>query len=231
MRPTSGWIRFRVGRTHYSVRVTLRAGDPPKGLFVAFEGGDGTGKSTQISLLAEHLRSGGRDVLVTREPGDSRIGPQVRDIVLHGGEIDARAEALLFAADRADHVAATIRPALERGSAVLVDRYIDSSVAYQGVGRGLGIGPVRALSEFATQGLLPHLTVVLDLDPALARRRVDGRHDADRIEREPDGLHERVRQAFLDLASSAPQRYLVVDAQRPAAAIAAEVAAAVAVLT
>lgn len=213
------------------MRVTHSAGDAQRGLFVAFEGGDGTGKSTQISLLADHLRRSGRQVLVTREPGDSRIGPQVRDIVLHGGDIDARAEALLFAADRADHVAATIRPALERGTAVLVDRYIDSSVAYQGVGRGLGVGQVRALSEFATQGLLPQLTVVLDLDPALARGRVDGRRDADRIERAPDGLHERVRQAFLDLASAAPERYLVVDAKLPPSVIAVEVAAAVVALS
>ncbi|WP_199700612.1 dTMP kinase [Jiangella rhizosphaerae] len=199
----------------------------PRGLFVAFEGGDGVGKTTQQALLADYLRAQGRDVVVTREPGDSRIGPQVRAIVLDGGELDARAEALLFAADRADHVAHVVRPALARGAVVLVDRYVDSSVTYQGEGRGLGREQIAAISTFATQGLLPDLTVVLDLDEAARAERVRRQGYVDRIEREPDHLHERVRRAFLELAAAAPDRYLVVDAARPAEEIAAEIAVAV----
>ena len=198
-----------------------------RALFIAFEGGDGVGKTTQLHHLADHLRAQGRDVVVTREPGDSRIGAQVRSIVLDGGDLDVRAEALLFAADRADHVAWVIQPALQRGAVVLVDRYVDSSVAYQGVGRGLGAAEVAAISEFATTGLRPDLTVVLDLDETVRRKRVDQQEYVDRIEREPDHLHERVRQAFLDFAAAAPQRYLVVDAARPAAEIATDIAAAV----
>jgi dTMP kinase len=197
------------------------------GLFVAFEGGDGVGKTTQLTLLAAHLRARGDDVVVTREPGDSRIGAQVRAIVLDGGELDPRAEALLFAADRADHVASVIRPALERGCVVLVDRYADSSVAYQGVGRELGRQQVAALSEFATNGLRPDLTVVLDLDGSARRQRVEQQGRPDRIERESDQLHERVRQAFLQIAAQAPDRYVVIDAARPRNEIAAEVATAV----
>ncbi|WP_026877820.1 dTMP kinase [Jiangella gansuensis] len=199
----------------------------PRGLFVAFEGGDGAGKTTQLGLLAEHLRAQGCDVVVTREPGDSRIGPQVRAIVLDGGELDPRAEALLFAADRADHVAHVIRPALERGAVVLVDRYIDSSIAYQGEGRGLGRDQVAAISAFATGGLEPDLTVLLDLDEAARRDRVERQGYVDRIEREPGHVHERVRQAFLDLAAAQPERYLVVDAARSPRDVAADIAVAV----
>lgn len=199
----------------------------PSGLFVAFEGGDGVGKTTQLALLAERLRARGRDVVVTREPGDSRIGAQVRAIVLDGGEIDARAEALLFAADRADHVASVVEPALRRGAVVLTDRYVDSSVAYQGAGRGLGVEQVAALSEFATGGLRPHLTIVLDLDEPARQARVERQGHADRIERESTELHERVRQAFLALAAAAPERYVVLDASRTPAEVAADVAVAV----
>jgi dTMP kinase len=198
-----------------------------RGLFVAFEGGDGVGKTTQLALLADRLRAQGRDVVVTREPGDSRIGAQVRAIVLDGGEIDARAEALLFAADRADHVASVVEPALRRGAVVLTDRYVDSSVAYQGAGRGLGVEQVAALSEFATGGLRPDLTVVLDLDEPARRARVEQQGHADRIERESADLHERVRQAFLALAAAAPERYVVLDASRSPAEVAADVAVAV----
>lgn len=211
-----------VGPIHYSDNVT-----GPRGLFVAFEGGDGVGKSTQQALLGEHLRAQGRDVVVTREPGDSRIGPQVRAIVLDGGDLDPRAEALLFAADRADHVAYVVRPALERGAVVLIDRYIDSSITYQGVGRGLGVEQIAAISRFATEGLLPDLTVVLDLDEAARAERVRRQGYVDRIEREPDHLHERVRRAFLDLAAAEPHRYVVIDAGRPSAEVATDVAVAV----
>lgn len=211
-----------VGGVHYAGGVTGQ-----RGLFVAFEGGDGVGKTTQLTLLAEHLRAEGHEVVVTREPGDSRIGPEVRSIVLDGGELDVRAEALLFAADRADHVASVIRPALERGHMVLVDRYVDSSVAYQGVGRGLGRDEVAALSEFATAGLRPHLTVLLDLDEATRRQRVERQGYVDRIEREPDHVHEQVRRAFLELAAAEPERYLVVDAGRSPDEVAADIAVAV----
>ncbi|NED95700.1 dTMP kinase [Phytoactinopolyspora alkaliphila] len=199
---------------------------PGRGQFIAFEGGDGVGKSTQVGLLAAHLRGRGREVVVTREPGDSRIGAEVRAILLDGGELDVRAEALLFAADRADHVTSLVSPALQRGAVVVTDRYVDSSIAYQGVGRGLGIDQVAALSEFATQGLRPDLTVVLDLEASERRRRMENLGQFDRIEREPDHVHERIRQAFLDLAGREPDRYLVVDAGREADQIAAEIAAA-----
>lgn len=203
-------------------RVTVVAG-----VFIVFEGLDGSGKSTQVDLLAERLRAAGHDVVVTREPGDSRIGPEVRRIVLHGGELDSRAEALLFAADRADHVASVIRPALAAGAVVLCDRYLDSSVAYQGVGRGLGADAVAALSEFAIAGLYPHLTVVLDIPVDEVRRRVDDQRTADRIEREPDAVYEAVRQAFLDRAAAHPDRYVVVDGAADPAVVAAQVADAV----
>jgi dTMP kinase len=190
------------------------------GFFVVFEGGDGAGKSTQISLLADHLRTLGRRVVVTHEPGGSRIGKQVRALLLDGDDLDPRAEALLFAADRADHVASVIAPALREGAVVISDRYIDSSIAYQGAGRGLGTAEVGELSQFAVNGTVPDLTVLLDVEPITGRARAAKHGPADRIEREPDKLHARVRQAFLDLASANPQRYLVLDAEEPAEALA-----------
>ncbi|HEX6336280.1 MAG TPA: dTMP kinase [Jiangellaceae bacterium] len=185
------------------------------GAFIAIEGGDGAGKSTQARLLAGRLRDAGREVVLTYEPGDTRIGPDVRRLVLDVASegLDARAEALLYAADRAEHVAATIRPALERGAVVITDRYIDSSIAYQGVGRGLGVDEIAAISGFATDGLLPDLTVVLDVPEAVRRPRIAGL--GDRLEREAAEFHETVRQAYLDRAAADPDRYLVVDASRP----------------
>jgi dTMP kinase len=182
------------------------------GLFLAFEGGDGAGKSTQLALLRQWLESLGRTVVVTREPGGTPFGRHVRDLVLHGEHVAPRAEALLFAADRAHHVETLVRPALERGDVVLTDRYLDSSAAYQGAGRDLGADEVRDLSLWATRGLLPDLTVVLDVDPQTGRERRAGVHD--RLESEPDDFHGRVRRHFLDLAAQAPQRYLVVPADR-----------------
>lgn len=197
------------------------------GVFIVFEGLDGSGKSTQAGILAEQLRTSGHHVVLTREPGDSRIGPEVRRIVLHGGDLDPRAEALLFAADRADHVASVIRPALADGSVVLCDRYVDSSVAYQGVGRGLGVDAVAALSEFAVAGLHPHLTIILDIPVDEVRRRVDHLRAADRIEREPDSVHHAIRQAFLDRAARHPDRYVVIDGSAEATVVATRVADAV----
>lgn len=200
------------------------------GLFVTFEGGDGVGKSTQAALLEEWLRASGREVVRTREPGGTEVGDRVRDIVLHHrGHIDPRAEALLYAADRAHHVATVVRPALGRGAVVIQDRYLDSSVAYQGAGRVLDADDVRRLSLWATEHLLPDVTVLLDLDEASAR----GRRDADekpfdRLEAEKDDFHARVRAAFLALAAAEPRRFLVVDAAQPVEQIAALVRARVA---
>lgn len=183
-----------------------------RGLFVAFEGGDGAGKSTQARLLGEWLSARGREVVHTREPGGTTLGRTLRELVLHGedGSVSPRAEALIFAADRAHHVATLVRPALARGAVVLTDRYLDSSVAYQGAARALGADEVRALSLWATDGLLPDLTVLLDLEPAVAAARRTG--EPDRIEREPTAFHARVREHFLELAAAEPGRYLVVDA-------------------
>jgi len=187
------------------------------GLFIAFEGGDGTGKSTQARLLADWLRSDqGHEVVLTREPGATPVGVRLREILLgHGQEMAGRAEALMFAADRAHHVASLIRPALERGAVVVTDRYMDSSVAYQGAGRELDIDEVAQLSRWATDGLVPDLTVVLDLHPMVtrARRAKDAaRSGEDRMESLPDDFHERVRARFLELARREPHRYFVVDA-------------------
>ncbi len=185
------------------------------GLFVALEGGDGAGKSTQAALLCRALEAGGRTVVRTREPGGTPIGETLRSLVLeHGhGEIDARTEALMFAASRAAHVHQVILPALRRGEVVVCDRYIDSSVAYQGAGRGLGAQAVLDVNLWATEGLRPDLTVLLDVDPAEGRsRRTAGAAAEDRLEAEPDGFHAAIRDAFLDLARQAPERYLVLGA-------------------
>jgi dTMP kinase len=207
-----------------SGRRRMRTG----GVFVAFEGGEGSGKSTQVRLLAERLRSAGYAVAETHEPGATEVGTEIRRLVLHDTEpLTARAEALLFAADRAHHVETVIRPALDAGTVVITDRYVDSSLAYQGVGRGLSIDEVRRISRWATAGLDADLTVLLDLSAqaGLARMRVRG--DADKLEGESIQFHERVRGAFRMLAESDPRRYLVVDATRPAEEIADQVRAAV----
>ena len=200
---------------------------PRAGLFITLEGGDGVGKSTQAALLEEWLTAEGRTVVRTREPGGTAAGVEIREIVLHHrGDIAPRAEALLYAADRAHHVATLVRPALERGEVVLQDRYIDSSVAYQGAGRVLGGDEVRELSLWATEGLLPDLTILLDLDEESARARLDtSRTRYDRLEAERSEFHARVRAAYLELADAEPDRFVVVDASRPVDQIAAEIAA------
>lgn len=191
--------------------MTTDAG--PGGLFLALEGGDGSGKSTQARLLGEWLRGQGREVVLTREPGGTTLGQTLRREVLHGEDLDPRTEALLYAADRAHHVHTLVRPALARGAVVITDRYLDSSVAYQGAARDLGREEIRDLSVWATAGLLPDLTILLDLDAAAAAARRSG--TADRLEREPVAFHERVRSTFLELAAAAPERYLVVDSTQP----------------
>jgi dTMP kinase len=185
------------------------------GLLLALEGGEGAGKSTQARLLAIWLRGQGFDVVTTHEPGATKVGMRLRALLLdtaHAG-LEPRAEALMYAADRAEHVAAVIKPALERGAIVVTDRYGDSSLAYQGAGRQLPVAEIARLNEWATGGLVPDLTIVLDLSPAtgLGRRR----SSADRLEAEPLDFHQRVRSAFLALAAAAPDRYLVLDAAKP----------------
>ena len=185
-----------------------------RGLWITLEGGDGAGKTTQANLLETWLSEAGRTVLRTREPGGSEVGQLIRDIVLHHrGDIAPRAEALLYAADRAHHVATVVRPALERGDVVIQDRYLDSSVAYQGAGRVLDAEEIRNLSLWATEGALPDLTVLLDLDPQLARTRLDAADKPfDRLEAEKLEFHVRVREAFLALADAESARFLVLDA-------------------
>ncbi len=183
------------------------------GLFIAFEGGDGAGKSTQIRLLAEALERAGRTVVVTRQPGGTVLGARIRDLVLHGDHVSPRAEALLFAADKAHHVDEVVRPALARGDAVVTDRYTDSSVAYQGAGRHLGAAEVHDLQMWAVDGLRPDLTVVVDVSPAEGRARRGVEHD--RLEAEEDDFHAAVRAHFLAVAEGDPERYLVVDGTLP----------------
>ena len=182
-----------------------------RGVFITFEGGDGSGKSTQIQSVREWFESRGREVIVTREPGGTELGTEIRRLVQNGPEdVDARTEALLYAADRAYHVATVIGPALERGAVVLGDRYIDSSLAYQGAARSLGVDEIASLSAWATQGLYPSLTFLLDLPPEVgARRRADA---PDRMERESMDFHERVRHQYLRLADAEPERIVVIDA-------------------
>ncbi len=186
------------------------------GLFISLEGIDGVGKSTQSDLLEEFLRAAGREVVRTLEPGGTELGQEIRHLLLHRkGDVAPRAEALLYAADRAHHVATKIRPALERGEVVITDRYLDSSVAYQGAGRALKADDVRAISMFAVEGLLPHLTILLDLEASAAAARRNATGEApDRLEREKIEFFETVRQAFLDMARVEPERWLVIDARQ-----------------
>lgn len=194
-----------------------------KGLFITFEGGDGSGKSTQLALLVEWLGQHDRTVVRTREPGGTDLGDDLREIVLHRrGHITPKAEALMYAADRAHHIATKVRPALERGEVVVQDRYLDSSVAYQGVARSLGAKEIRDISLWATDGLLPDLTILLDIDEELGRNRLDAsRTRYDRLEAEEQEFHTRVRAAYLELASAETSRFLVVDATESEEEIAA----------
>ncbi|MFY9712380.1 MAG: dTMP kinase [Microbacterium sp.] len=202
------------------------------GFWITLEGGDGSGKTTQADLLESWLTDAGHTVLRTREPGGSEVGQLIREIVLHHrGDIAPRAEALLYAADRAHHVATVVRPALQRGDVVLQDRYLDSSVAYQGAGRVLDATEVRELSLWAAEGALPDLTVLLDLDPAAARTRLDSADKPfDRLEAEKAEFHGRVRDGYLALAAAEPDRFLVVDAADAPDVIAAGIRTRVAAL-
>lgn len=203
-----------------------------RGLFITFEGGDGSGKSTQLSLLVSWLEQLGRTVVTTREPGGTPLGDELREIVLHSrGHITPKSEALIYAADRAHHIATKVRPAIERGDIVVQDRYLDSSVAYQGVGRDLGADEIRRVSMWATDGLLPDLTVLLDLEETLGRERLDtARTRFDRLEAEEQEFHSRVRAAYLALAEAEPERFLVLDATRAREDLAGEIRSRVATL-
>ena len=194
--------------------------------FIVFEGGEGAGKSTQSRALADYLEARGHRVRRTREPGGTPAAEAIRAVLLDPANtgLDDRAEALLFAAARGDHAARVIRPALAAGDIVISDRYLDSSVAYQGVARDLGAERVADLSLWATGGLVPDLTIVLDVDPAVGLARVVG---PDRLESEPVEWHRRVRQAFLEIAAAAPDRYLVLDGTRPVENLAVEIATVV----
>lgn len=199
------------------------------GLFITLEGGDGAGKSTQVELLQAWLEARGHEVVRTREPGGTTLGVELRKLLLHGDDVDPRAEALLYAADRAQHIATIVRPALERGAVVVQDRYIDSSLAYQGAGRVLDTEDVRHLSEWATGGLQPRVTAILDIAPedAAARRHARG-GTADRLESEEADFHEAVRAGFLEIAAADPDRCLVIDATLPVDEVHAEILARVA---
>jgi len=192
-------------------------------MFVTFEGVDWSGKSTQTRLLAEWLRAQGKTVLKTREPGGTAAAEAIREVVLHGPPMSAWAEAALYAAARADHVAHAIRPALERGEVVICDRYLDSSVAYQGIARGLGEERVRELSLLVTGGLLPDRTFLVLLDPEVAASRAGDDHD--RIEREGGDFMRLADEGYRAIAEHEPNRVVALDGSRPAEEIAEEVRA------
>ena len=198
-------------------------------MFITFEGLDGSGKSTQAELLRSRLDADGLEVISTREPGGTELGEKIRELVLHGGDVTPWAEALLYAAARAQHVEIVIRPALERGASVICDRYLDSSVAYQGVGRELGLDRVLDLNLAAVGGLLPDRTFLLALDVTEIGSRLDREHD--RLERESEAFHARAAAGYSELAVRFPERIVVLDAKRPADDLAEEVYGALRVRT
>ncbi len=190
------------------------------GLFVTFEGGEGSGKSTQSELLKERLDALGRKVVLLREPGGTALGEDIRELVLHRRSgLASETETLLFLAARADLTSSVIRPALDEGSVVVCDRFGDSTVVYQGYGRGLELSSIRSLNRWATGGLVPEVTVLLDVPVEVGRRRKHG--DDDTFQREPDSFHQRVREGYRYLAASEPDRWLVIDGTLPPDEIAA----------
>ena len=185
-----------------------------KGLFITVEGADGCGKTTQLNLIAQYLRDMGADVLLTREPGGAQLGLELREILLHyDGFVSSKCESFLFFADRAQHVDTVIKPAIQQGKIVVCDRYTDSTVAYQGYGKGVDISQIQYLNNLATDSLQPDLTIVFDVDSEIARQRVGAQKD--RLESEGIDFHARVRNGYLQIAKSEPLRVKVVDANPP----------------
>ncbi|MGH2717183.1 MAG: dTMP kinase [Actinomycetota bacterium] len=192
----------------------MSTGFPPGALFLAVEGGDGAGKSTQIARLAAFLAACGRPPVVTREPGGTPVGAAIRELLLDPANraLTPQAEALLYAADRAQHVAQVIRPALEAGKVVVSDRYLDSSLAYQGLARGLGVGAIEDISRWATGGLLPDLVILLDVTAREGRRRAsEAERVSDRMEQEGDDFHAKVARGYWALSRASPDRFAVID--------------------
>lgn len=182
-----------------------------KGLFITFEGGDGCGKTTQLNLTSQYLKQKGKDILLTREPGSIGLGQKIRELLLHyDGDVSSVAEAFLFLADRAQHVEKLVKPAIANGKIVLCDRHIDSSVAYQGYGRGEDIEQINYLNNIATQGIKPDLTLVFDVSEEIAQQRVGA--EKDRMESAGSSFHKRVRQGYLEIAKLEPERVKVIDA-------------------
>jgi dTMP kinase len=222
----SGLRRLRLTRPKALSLVPKLKRPPATGLFIAFEGVEGAGKGTQVKLLEEHLRSLGHDVLITREPGGTELGEHLRELLLdpQTANVDARTEALLFAASRSQHVATVIRPALAAGKVVICDRYVDSSLAYQGWARGLGEQDVLTLNVWATQGLFPDLVVLLHVEPELGLLR--STEAPDRMELEGGDFHAKVADAFLKIAEEHPERFVVIEADKEPGLVADEVRAA-----
>ncbi len=188
-----------------------------KGLFITFEGGEGAGKSIQVEILASHFREDGHSVVVTREPGGTRIGEQIRTITHDPENVDLHpiAEAYLMAASRAQHVEEIIFPALEKGDIVVCDRFVDSSIAYQGYGRKLGPGIIARLNEIAVNGAQPDITILLNIDPSIgAKRRDHGSKKKDRLDLQQLDFYRRVHEGYLKLAADNPSRYIVIDASK-----------------
>jgi len=220
---TTLWVAgvFAIAGGLASVRaIKERWSAPPRsahgaGRFIVFEGGEGAGKSTQISAFVKWLEARGHDVVATREPGGTAIGSRIRELLLDPATKDMNecTEALLYAADRAQHVAEVIKPALDSGKIVVSDRFIDSSLAYQGIGRGLGVDQIYNISEWATHGLMPDIVFYMQLDPEVGLERIGS--DRDRIEREDDRFHRRVSAAYLEIAARFPRRFVVLDARKP----------------
>ena len=199
-----------------------------KGYFITFEGPDGAGKSSQIRLLSDYLASKGFTTLNTYEPGEGEVGRKIRELILYSGlEITPRCEALLYAADRAQHVQEVILPALERGEVVICDRFIDSSIAYQGEGRGLGEEAVMSANELALAGIMPHVTFMFDLSPREAFLRKGGAESGDRIESAGLEFHEQVYGKFMDLAEKYPDRIVRIDARQTVEEISRQIIACV----
>lgn len=196
-----------------------------RGVFITFEGPEGAGKTTQINRLEKALQERGYPVTRTREPGGDAVGERVRELLLHA-DMSAEAELLLFAAARAQNVQSVVRPALDSGHIVLCDRFTDSTLAYQGYARGLPLDIIRPLNAFATGGLVPDRTFLLDLPPDVGLSR-QSREKQDRLDRESIAFHERVRDGFLAVAAAEPERFIVIDATRPAAEVARELLASV----